>query len=324
MGHDPPGTETGELLAKRRIGVPTPGMLMVELWSNYNDIMRSACVILVCAVSISLSHGQGSQSEYVTGVEVHGVNASCPSGTVFVGRVAPKSPADVAGLHAGDLLLAINNEPVRDFRDAVSRMRVTGPDPVILRVRRDGTVLTFTVRREPRDVVLGREGLRMLDGFVVGTDYTSADIAELRRLNAELDSAVKQNDFVNVFPGHYPKDKSLYYPGFEIFEWNEGRQVHVGGIEEGPAKKAGVHWGDRIISVNDQSVQGKSLAQLESLFSSSDRAMMRLVVERTGVVKSFTFPLARAADVLKEDGWRMVEGKMIPLWLPDEYLKCFE
>jgi hypothetical protein len=74
---------------------------MVELWSNYNDIMRSACVILVCAVSISLSHGQGSQSEYVTGVEVHGVNASCPSGTVFVGRVAPKSPADVAGLHAG-------------------------------------------------------------------------------------------------------------------------------------------------------------------------------------------------------------------------------
>ena len=297
---------------------------MVELWSNYNDIMRSACVVLVFVASVSLSHGQQSQPDYVTGVEIHGVSAACPKGTVFIGRVAPKSPADVAGIHAGDLLLAINNEPVRDFRDAVTRIRATGPDPVILQVRRDGTVLTFTVRREPRDVVLGREGLRMLDGFVVGTDYTSADIAELRRLNAELDSAAKQNDFVNVFPGHYPKDKSLYYPGFEIFDWNEGMQVHVGGIEEGPAKKAGVRWGDRIISVNGQSVQGKSLAQLESLFSSSDRAMMRLVVERTGVVKSFTFPLARAADVLQENGWRMVEGKMIPLWLPDEHLKCFE
>ncbi|HUN83919.1 MAG TPA: PDZ domain-containing protein [Terracidiphilus sp.] len=287
--------------------------------------MRSVCVVLVCVASVSLSHGQQSQPVYVTGVEIHGVNEACPKGTVFIGKVEPKSPADVAGIHAGDLLLAINNEPVRDLRDAVTRIRATGPDPVILQIRRDGTVLTFTVRHEPRDVVLGREGLRMLDdGFAVGTDYTSADIAELRRLNSELDSAVKKNDFVNVFPGHYPKDKSLYYPGFEIFEWNEGRQVHVGGIEEGPAKRAGVRWGDRIISENGQSVQGKSLAQLENLFSSSDRTMMRLVVERTGVVKSFTFPLARAADVLKENGWRMVEGKMIPLWLPDEYLKCFE
>jgi C-terminal processing protease CtpA/Prc len=287
--------------------------------------MRSACVVLVCVAFVSSSHGQQNRPDYVTGVEIHGVNAACPNGTVFIGRVAPKSPADVAGIRAGDLLLAINNEPVRDFRDAVTRIRATDPDPVILQVRRDGSILTFTVRREPRDVVLGREGLRMLDdGFAVGTDYTSADIAELRRLNAELNSAVKQNDFVNVFPGHYPKDKSLYYPGFEIFEWNEGRQVQVGGIEEGPAKKAGVRWGDRIISVNGQSVQGKSLPQLENLFSSSDQAMMRLVVERTGVVKSFTFPLARAADVLQENGWRMVEGKMIPLWLPDEYLKCFE
>jgi hypothetical protein len=160
--------------------------------------------------------------------------------------------------------------------------------------------------------------------FLVGTDYSDTEIAEIRRLNAELDEAVGRKDFVNIFPGHYPADKSLYYPGFELFVWNDGQKVYVGGVEERPAKESGVRWGDRIISVNGQDPRGKSAKELEGLFSSSRRSAMQLRIERAGIQKSFTFPLVRAADVLKANHWRIADGKMVPDWVPDELISCFD
>ena len=51
-----------------------------------------------------------------------------------------------------------------------------------------------------------------------------------------------------VFPTHYPSNPGLFDAGFEIFGLRDPTQVMVGGIEEGPASKAGLHWGDVLIS----------------------------------------------------------------------------
>ena len=60
-----------------------------------------------------------------------------------IGRVAPGSPADRAGLRAGDLLLAVADIRVRSGRDALAQMALLplGAAEVPVRVERDGTVL---------------------------------------------------------------------------------------------------------------------------------------------------------------------------------------
>jgi S1-C subfamily serine protease len=59
-----------------------------------------------------------------------------------------------------------------------------------------------------------------------------------------------------VFPTHYPGGADLFYAGFELFVLRDPSQVMVGGIEESPASKAGVHWGDIVLSVNGLALAG--------------------------------------------------------------------
>lgn len=98
----------------------------------------------------------------------------------------------------------------------------------------------------------------------------------------------------------------------------------VGGIEEGPAKAAAVHFGDPIVSVNGVSPRGKSPTELEQLLSSPTPATMTLVIGRDGQMKTFTFQLAKASDVAAANHKRMYKGKMIPSAVPMPYLHCFE
>lgn len=98
----------------------------------------------------------------------------------------------------------------------------------------------------------------------------------------------------------------------------------VGGIEEGPAKAAGVHYGDPIVSVNGVNPRGKSGAKLEQLFSSPAPATMTLVIDRDGRTKTFTFQLAKASDVAAANHKRLYKGRMIPSVIPMPYLRCFE
>ena len=87
-------------------------------------------------------------------------------------------------------------------------------------------------------------------------------------MNGKL-KAITQDRFVDrVFPTHYPSNEKLYYPGFEVLILKNPAQVVVLGIEDGPASRAGVHWGDTILSVNGIDPRNKTVAQLEPLFSS--------------------------------------------------------
>jgi C-terminal processing protease CtpA/Prc len=123
---------------------------------------------------------------------------------------------------------------------------------------------------------------------------------------------------------HYPADAELFYPGFELFVLRDPQQVMVGGIEDGPGARAGVHYGDIVISVNGVSVAGKTVAGLEALFSSPKPMIMRLQIDRLGTTKMFEFPLAKASEIAMQNGRRILSsGQIVPLGAADPDLPCF-
>jgi C-terminal processing protease CtpA/Prc len=126
-----------------------------------------------------------------------------------------------------------------------------------------------------------------------------------------------------VFPSHYPTNEKLYYAGFEVLILKNPAQVVVLGIEDGPASRAGVHWGDTIVSVDGVDPRNKSVTELESLFSSETPAKMNLEIERDGVVKTYLVKLAQARQVLHDNGTRLFQGSPIPASIPEKYLRCF-
>ncbi len=63
---------------------------------------------------------------------------------IGVGSVAAGQPAEKAGMKAGDRIIAINKEPVKDFMDYVKAVRPFSP----------GDEVEVTVRRGDRDVIL--------------------------------------------------------------------------------------------------------------------------------------------------------------------------
>lgn len=94
------------------------------------------------------------QKEESTG-EYKGVGMSVSmngDGKIRVIRVFYDSPADIAGLLPGDLLTAIDGEPLdvqnaKDLDDAVAKLRGTDYSEVTLTIERDGEPMDFTVTR---------------------------------------------------------------------------------------------------------------------------------------------------------------------------------
>jgi regulator of sigma E protease len=93
-----------------------------------------------------------------------------------IGSVQKESPAEVAGLEAGDVILSVNGVHVESWDD-VSRTIKSGESPdVVITVRRDGKEITVSVKPELREIktVFG-EKVRMP---VIG--ITAAGSMELR------------------------------------------------------------------------------------------------------------------------------------------------
>jgi hypothetical protein len=63
---------------------------------------------------------------------------------------------------------------------------------------------------------------------------------------------------------------------------------------------------------------------MESLLSSSTPKPMTLSIERAGVRRTFSFDIERADDVLRDNHFRVADGKIVPSWVPENYLLCFE
>ena len=62
-----------------------------------------------------------------------------------VGSVNPGSPAERAGLQAGDRVLSINGQPIRTWEDLSESIEKLGSNPLNLRVKRDDSEFSVTV-----------------------------------------------------------------------------------------------------------------------------------------------------------------------------------
>ena len=278
-------------------------------------------VTIVCSSCVVSDSQQTAPPQYRIGVELFGgTKSSCP---VFVGRVYKDSPAAEAGMRPGDHLVSVDGIGITDTQDAVRRLAANEPKPVSLTLRRDETQLTVTVQREESAALLQKDGWKELqDGSLVRADSSDADAEYQRRMGRALEGS--NEAFSIAFPDqHYPADKQVYYPGFEVFILDKGNRVMVGGIEDGPASRAGVHWGDLIATINGVDPRGKSAAEIESMLSGTKPAPMTLTIKRGEGPKTFSFALDRAATVLIENQKKVVNGKIVPFWLPEKYLSCW-
>lgn len=73
-----------------------------------------------------------------------GAGVPQPVNEALIGHVGQDSPADRAGLKAGDLILSINGTPVQAWAEVSSLIRLGKGQPVTIVVRRQEAVLTLT------------------------------------------------------------------------------------------------------------------------------------------------------------------------------------
>ena len=236
---------------------------------------------------------------------------------LFIGKVSPGSPAGLAGIKAGDRLLAVNGTPVTTAREAARFLRSDTPGQVQLRLWRKGQEYEVRVGREKFSEILFRAGQRIVGaGVIVPTDATQAEIDRMVQFDPNRIVA-------RVFPQHVPLNPDRFACGFELFVLREPEEVMVGGIDDGPASKAGLHWGDVILSVNGVNPRGKTATELEVIFTGSRRQEMRLVVNRLGTVRTIVFQLQKVADLLKRNQLRLVNSTLVPAELAEEDMKWF-
>jgi S1-C subfamily serine protease len=278
--------------------------------------MNRVFLIILIFGALSIALPQTPES-FSIGVEVdRGKRSVCPA---FIGSVAKNSPAAKAGLEAGDVLVAVDGVPV-SFEDATQRLTSQAAKPVTLAVRRGdtGTPITVVVQREHRATILHDNGWKIVQGHMVPLDTTDEELACLLRFDENRITG--QQAFR---PTHYPQNLNLYYPGFEVFILNGPAQASVGGIEQGPASDAGVRWGDGLVSVDGVNVAGKTASQLEDMLSSNEPRKITIEVDRCGKIRTFSFTLERATDIMRRNQKQAVGGEVLPLGIPQKYLSCF-
>jgi C-terminal processing protease CtpA/Prc len=276
-------------------------------------------IISCCLLSgVSFAQDRLNVDDYVTGMTLIGKPGAGPTCPPLVYFVEPDTPAAKAGIQPGERVVSIDGKPVTDIVQARPLLRTSDPKSSTIELEGERGPYTVTVGRIAYSVLYERKGWkRGPDGDLYPKDATTAEIERISKMHGEPSTKV-------FTTGHYPANQELYYPGFEIFVWPEPQTMTVGGIEEGPAKAAGVHYGDPIVSVNGVNPRAKSLAELEQLFSSPTPATMTLVIDRDGETKAFKFQLAKASDVAAANHKRLYKGRMIPSVIPAPYLHCFE
>ena len=73
-----------------------------------------------------------------------------PKGAI-VANVVPDTPAAKAGVHQGDVVLAVNGKPVEDARDLSRRIAgLVAGSSAVLTINREGKMLTITAKIAPR------------------------------------------------------------------------------------------------------------------------------------------------------------------------------
>jgi serine protease Do len=69
---------------------------------------------------------------------------------VLVSSVSAGSPAEKAGLRAGDVIVKVGGDPVSSGRDLLRVVRAASDGEITLGIQREGHALDLRVRLEPR------------------------------------------------------------------------------------------------------------------------------------------------------------------------------
>ena len=80
-----------------------------------------------------------------------GITTGIPTGKVLtrISLVEPGGEGHRIGLHAGDVITAINGQPVTDGKEMIARINGSLGKPLVLTIRRDGETLTKTATPRP-------------------------------------------------------------------------------------------------------------------------------------------------------------------------------
>lgn len=78
-------------------------------------------------------------------LESLGIAPLFPDLPVRVGVVSPKSPAEAAGFALGDDVLAVDTQPISDWRTLATYIRMRPDTEIAVRILRQGTIQTLTV-----------------------------------------------------------------------------------------------------------------------------------------------------------------------------------
>jgi regulator of sigma E protease len=206
----------------------------------------------------------------------------------FVGAVMPESPADHAGMKAGDVIASIDGHPVQVFDDIRELIGNRSDVPISVVVKRDGRDVTLTmtpaafeeqddletthrgvigIRALPPPATIGvldpaspayQAGLRTFDRILTVDGKTVDDGLDLlRQLAAGSDA--KPVD-VLALRGHALGFAGLGAATLEPLKLKLAAGPHTGlelddlyvrwVIPGSPAAKAGIHVGDKLVALN--------------------------------------------------------------------------
>jgi regulator of sigma E protease len=107
-----------------------------------------------------------------TGIEQYGTIGCVPDQPSVITELEPGMPAEKAGMKTGDVIVAVNGQPVRAIAQMISMLQKTKDTPVELTARRGSELLTFKMTPVPTKIEsLGETRYRV--GFLSEPSITS-------------------------------------------------------------------------------------------------------------------------------------------------------
>lgn len=101
-----------------------------------------------------------------------------PAVPAVLAHIDPSGPAQTAGLRSGDRLLSLDGIALRDWQDLVEQVRARADQPVVLKIEREGQLLSLPVQLAGRGDGEARSGY--LGAGVSGVDWPAEMLREIR------------------------------------------------------------------------------------------------------------------------------------------------